>query len=175
MDAYIFIDLLNTLIMGLLLGGLYALIAIGLSLVFGVMKLLNVAHGDLMLLGSYLAYAAMTILKIDPIVSLIGGIPILFVLGFLIQKYLMGPASETSMEAPLLIAFGISLILQNLEQLVWTPMSKGLTTSYILNTFTIGELYFPLSYVLDFFASLAVIALLGLFLKKTFIGKATDC
>ena len=172
MDAYFFIDVLNTLIMGLLLGGLYALIAIGLSLVFGVMKMINVAHGDLVLLGSYLAYAAMTLLHIDPIVSLIGGIPILFVIGFLIQKYLMGPASETSMEAPLLIAFGISLILQNLQQLIFTPMSKGLTTPYILTSFTLGEFYFPLSYMLDFFASIAVIVLLGQFLKRSFVGKA---
>lgn len=172
MDAYFFSDLLNTLMMGLLLGGLYALIAIGLSLVFGVMKVLNVAHGDLVLLGSYFAYAAMTLLHIDPIVSLIAGIPILFAVGFLIQKYLMGPASATSMEAPLLIAFGISLILQNLQQLIWTPMSKGLTTSYILTSFSIGESYFPLSYLLDFFASIAVIIILGQFLKRSFVGKA---
>ena len=172
MDAYFFIDVLNTLIMGLLLGGLYALIAIGLSLVFGVMKMINVAHGDLVLLGSYLAYAAMSLLHIDPIISLIAGIPVLFVIGFLIQKHLMGPASETSMEAPLLIAFGISLILQNLQQLIFTPMSKGLTTSYILTSFTVGEFYFPLSYMLDFFASVAVIILLGQFLKRSFVGKA---
>lgn len=172
MDGALFSDLINTLIMGLLLGGLYALIAIGLSLVFGVMKMINVAHGDLVLLGSYLAYAALSILKIDPIVSLIGGIPILFILGFLIQKYLMGPAFETSMEAPLLIAFGISLILQNLQQLIWTPMSKGLSTPYILNSFSIGENYFPLSYILDLLAAVAVIVLLGQFLKRTYIGKA---
>lgn len=76
------------------------------------------------------------------------------------------------MEAPLLIAFGISLILQNLQQLIWTPMSKGLTTSYILTSFSIGEFYFPLSYMLDFFASIAVIIVLGQFLKRSFVGKA---
>jgi branched-chain amino acid transport system permease protein len=172
MDPYFFYDLLNTLMMGLLLGGLYALIAIGLSLVFGVMKVINVAHGDLVILGSYLAYASMTLLHIDPILSLIVGIPILFAIGFLIQKYLLGPASASSMEAPLLIAFGISLILQNMQQLIWTPMSKGLNTPYILTSFSIGESYFPLSYLLDFFASIAVIIILSQFLKRSFIGKA---
>jgi branched-chain amino acid transport system permease protein len=76
------------------------------------------------------------------------------------------------MEAPLLIAFGISLILQNSQQLIWTPMSKGLTTSYILKSFEVGELYFPLSYLLDFLAAVALIILLSQFLKRSYIGKA---
>ena len=100
-------ELFTPIVMGILLGGLYALIALGLSLVFGVMKLINVAHGDLVLFGSYFAYAAMTLLGIDPILSLVLGIPILFVLGFAIQKYLMRRAFGISMEAPLIIAFGI--------------------------------------------------------------------
>lgn len=172
MDYELLVDLANPLIMGVLLGGLYALIAMGLSMVFGVMRVLNVAHGDLVLFGSYFAYAAMTILNIDPLLSLLVGVPLLFGIGFLIQRYLIGPASEASMEAPLLIAFGISLILQNLQQIVWTPMSKGLTTDYAMKSFTVGELYFPLTYVLNFLAAIVVTVLLTQFLKRTYIGKA---
>ncbi len=110
-------DLSTPLMMGILLGGLYTLIALGLSLVFGVMKLINVAHGDLVIFGSYFAYTAMTVLGIDPILSLVIGMPLLFVIGFGIQKSLMSRAFEISLEAPLIIDLGISLILQSLEQI----------------------------------------------------------
>ncbi len=172
MASEILLDLTNTLLMGLLLGGLYALIALGLSLVFGVMKMINMAHGDLMLFGTYFAYAAMTLLGIDPILSLIVGVPLLSVIGFGIQRYLMSRAFGRSMEAPLLIAFGISLMLQNLQQILWTPMSKGLTTSYALDSFELGGIHVPLAYLLDFAAAVVVMVFLSQFLGRTYLGKA---
>jgi branched-chain amino acid transport system permease protein len=165
-------DLSTPVIMGLLLGGLYALIALGLSMVFGVMKLINVAHGDLVVFGSYLAFAAMTMLGIDPILSLVLGIPILFIIGFAIQKYLMGRAFGISMEAPLIIAFGISLILQNLTQIIWSPMSRGLTTSYTLGSISLGGTHVPTAYILDFMAALVVMLVFREFLRRTYLGKA---
>jgi branched-chain amino acid transport system permease protein len=172
MASEILLDLTNTVLMGLLLGGLYALIALGLSLVFGVMKMINVAHGDLILFGTYFAYAAMTLLGVDPILSLIAGIPLLFVIGFGIQRYLMSRAFGRSMEAPLLIAFGISLMLQNLQQILWTPMSKGLTTSYALDSFELGGIHVPLAYLLDFAAAVVAMVFLSQFLGRTYLGKA---
>lgn len=80
------VDLSTPLVMGILLGGLYAVIALGLSLVFGVVREINIAHGDLVILGSYFGYVAMTSIGIDPVLGLIGGIPLLFGLGFAIQK-----------------------------------------------------------------------------------------
>ena len=165
-------ELSTPIVMGILLGGLYALIALGLSLVFGVMKLINVAHGDLVLFSSYFAYAAMTLLGIDPILSLVIGIPVLFVIGFAIQKYLMRRAFGISMEAPLLIAFGISLILQNVQQITWSPMARGLTTPYALESFSIGPFRFPLAYLIDFIAALIVTLSLREFLRRTYLGKA---
>ena len=169
-----FTELFTPIVMGVLLGGLYALIALGLSIVFGVMKLINVAHGDLVLFSSYFAYATMTILGIDPILSLVLGIPVLFVIGFAIEKYLMNRASGISMEGPLLIAFGISLILQNFQQIVWSPMARGLTTPYALESFSIGPFRFPLAYLLDFIAALIVMLSLREFLKRTYLGKAIN-
>jgi branched-chain amino acid transport system permease protein len=167
-------DITTPLMMGILLGGLYALIALGLSLVFGVMKLINVAHGDLVLFSSYFAYAALTMVGIDPILSLVIGIPLLFVIGFAIQKYLLSRAFAISMEAPLIIAFGISLVLQNFQQIVWSPMSRGLTTSYALTSFGIGGVRVPLAYLLDFIAALVVMLLLREFLSRTYLGKAIN-
>ena len=165
-------DLYSPIVMGLLLGGLYALIALGLSLVFGVMKLINVAHGDLVVLGSYLAYAAMAIFGVDPILSLIVGMPLLFVIGFGIQKFLLSRAFKISMEAPLIIAFGISIILQNIFQIFWSPLSRGLTTSYALNFFSLGSLRIPLVHLLNFVVSLAAMLLLREFMRRTYLGRA---
>jgi branched-chain amino acid transport system permease protein len=165
-------DLSNPVIMGILMGGLYALIALGLSLVFGVMKLINVAHGDLVVTGTYFAYACFTIMGLDPILSLILGAPVMFVFGFAIQKFLMSRSFGVSMEAPLIIAFGLSLVLQNLNQVLWTPLSRGLTTDYAFKSFNIGEIYIPLPYLLNFIGALVVMLVLRMFLAKTYLGKA---
>jgi branched-chain amino acid transport system permease protein len=168
----VLIDLATPVMMGILLGGLYAMIALGLSMVFGVMRLINVAHGDLVILGSYFAYAVMTYLHVDPTVSLVMGIPLLFVIGFLIQKFLMAKAFRFSMEAPLIIAFGISLVLENTFQIIFSPMSKGLSTGYAMKSLVVGDVYIPIVYVLNFMVAIVVMLALGLFFKKTYLGQA---
>jgi branched-chain amino acid transport system permease protein len=165
-------DLSTPVVMGILLGGLYAVIALGLSLVFGVVKEMNVAHGDLVILGSYFGYAALTMIGMDPILSLIIGMPILFGLGFAIQKYLLNRAFRISMDATLMMAFGISIISQNICQLIWTPFPRGLTTSYALKSFSVGPIRFPLVYLLDFIVAIAVMLFLREFLRRTYLGKA---
>ena len=158
--------------MGILLGGLYAVVALGLSLVFGVVKEINIAHGDLVILGSYFGYVAMTVIGIDPILSLTIGMPILFGIGFVIQKYLLNRAFRISMDAVLIIAFGLSIILENIFLKVWTPMSRGLTTHYSLESISLGSIRFPLVYLLDFIAAIVVMVLLREFLRRTYLGIA---
>ena len=168
------VDLSTPLVMGILLGGLYVTIALGLSLVFGVMKLINVAHGDWVILGSYFAYAAITNLGIDPVLSLVMGLPLLFGAGFAVQRYLLNKAFRISMDASLIICFGVSLVIQNFCQIMWTPLSRGLTTSYALESFSVGPLHVPLVYLLDFIAALVVMLFLREFLRRTYLGKAIN-
>jgi branched-chain amino acid transport system permease protein len=177
------VDLSTPIIMGIFLGGLYVLIALGLSIVFGVMRLINVAHGDLVILGTYFAFFAMTgelfgrkfaMFGLDPILSLVIIIPLLFGIGFAIQKYLMSRAFGVSMEAPLLIALGISLVIQNSVQLLWTPYGRGLTTPYALENFSVGVVHVPLVYLLDFIAALIMVLLLREFMSRTYLGKAIN-
>ena len=168
----VFTDLATPAVMGILLGGLYAVIALGLSLIFGVVKEMNIAHGDLVILGAYIGYVALTVFGIDPILSLIVGIPFLFMIGFAIQKILLNRAFKVSMDATLIIAFGLSIILQNLYQLIWSPMSRGLTTSYSLDSFTAGYVSFPIVYLLDFIVAIVVMLLLREFLRRTYLGIA---
>ncbi len=164
-------DFLSPVIMGLLLGGLYVIIALGLSLVFGVMRLINLAHGDLVILGSYLSYQIYSALGLDPILSLVITIPVLFGLGFFIQQYLLRRAFTISGEAPLIIAFGISLIIQNFNQIIWTPLSRGISTSYSMASFTLLGRQFPVSYLLDFIVAVIVMLLFREFLLRTYLGR----
>jgi branched-chain amino acid transport system permease protein len=165
-------DIITPVIMGIMLGGLYALIALGLSLLFGVMRLINLAHGDLVVLGSYLAYGILTYIGLDPIIGLIIIVPVMFVLGFGIQKYLMSRAFAVSSDTPLIIAFGISLIIQNANQIAWTPLSRGLNTVYSRASFFLGSLQFPIIYLLDLIAGIVVMLLLREFLTRTYLGRA---
>jgi branched-chain amino acid transport system permease protein len=165
-------DIATPIVGGILLGGLYTVIALGLSMVFGVMKLINVAHGDLVIFGSYFAYALLAHAGVDPILGLLLGIPVLFGLGYVIQKFLMAPVFRISTEAPLIIAFGISLVLENVYQILFTPLSRGLTTSYSLQSLTVGEVYVPVVYLLNFGVAIIVMLALGTFLKRTYLGQA---
>ena len=156
-------DIISPIIMGILLGGLYAMIALGLSMVFGVMRLINLAHGDLVILGSYLSFALWSTLGLDPIISLVATIPVLFGLGFLIQQFLMRRAFAISEEAPLIIAFGIALIIQNAIQIVTDPQSRGMSTAYSMASFKLGAHQFPVSYLMDFGVALVLMVAFSLF------------
>ena len=165
-------SLATPITIGILYGGVYVVIALGLSLVFGVMKVINVAHGDYVVLGSYFAYTILTAYGLDPILSLLLGIPIFFILGIIILKFLLYRAFKFSTDAALIIAFGISLIIQNLAQLLWTPMSRSLLTDYSFKSFQIGRVYLPLVYLLDFIVAVIILLVIHQFLQKTYLGQA---
>ncbi len=165
-------DLASPIIIGILLGGLYVVIALGLSVVFGVMKVINVAHGTLVILASYLAFFTLTQWGVDPILWLLPGIPLFFFLGILIEKYLLNRALKMSADAALIIAFGIALIIQNAIQIFWTPQSRSLITEYSFETFQIGNVYIPLVYILDFAVALIVMLAIRQFLNRTYLGQS---
>jgi branched-chain amino acid transport system permease protein len=165
-------DLASPIILGILLGGLYVVVALGLSLVFGVMKVINVAHGTLVILGSYIAFAIISAFGIDPILGLVIGVPLFFLLGILIEKFLLNRAVKMSADAALIIAFGIALVVQNAIQIIWTPMSRSLITDYSFESIQIGDIYIPVVYILDFGAALVVMLVIHQFLKRTYLGQA---
>ena len=103
----------DTLIQGVLLGGLYALFAMGLSLIFGVMRLVNIAHGDLIVLAAYLALVVVNATGLGPIAALVVCVPAMFVLGYVLQRGLLNFTLGTDILPPLLVTFGLSIIIQN--------------------------------------------------------------
>ncbi|MEO0380786.1 MAG: branched-chain amino acid ABC transporter permease, partial [Pseudomonadota bacterium] len=103
----------DTILQGILLGGLYALFASGLSLVFGIMRLVNLAHGDLIVMGAYLILVLVTLLGLSPFIAVLIAMPLMFALGWGLQRYLLNRTLGDDILPPLLVTFGLSIALQN--------------------------------------------------------------
>ena len=127
----------QNLVFGILVGALYGLVALGLSLVFGVTKFLNVAHGELLMFGGYASFWAFSLLGIDPFLSIPITIVFLLLIGALLYKLVFSRTvklpEESKIKNTLLVAFGLSIILQNLALRFWTADERGITTSYLWN------------------------------------------
>jgi branched-chain amino acid transport system permease protein len=161
-------DILN----GILLGGLYAIVAIGLSTIFGIVRLVNLAHGDLMILASYLSLFMVAALGISPLFTLVAIMPIMFAIGYILQRVLFNRVLGKEMEPPLLVAFGVSIILQNFMLMAFTPDARGLATELSLMTFPLMEnVTIPVLYLVDFGIALAVIIGQHFFLQNTYMGR----
>ena len=161
-------DILN----GILLGGLYAIVAIGLSTIFGIVKLVNLAHGDLMILASYLSLFIVAAIGVPPLLTIVAIMPILFAIGYILQRFLFNRVLGKEMEPPLLVAFGVSIILQNLMLMAFTPDARSLMSDLSLMTFSLGEnLNVPVLYLIDFCIALAVIMGQHYFLQNSFMGR----
>ncbi len=106
-------DWINAIIQGTLLGGLYALFAAGLSLIFGVMRLVNIAHGDLIVLGAYLGLSTTLVLGVHPLTALLIVVPLMAAIGYVLQRGILNQTLGTDILPPLLVTFGLSVIIQN--------------------------------------------------------------
>jgi len=165
---------IDTLVQGILLGGLYALFATGLSLIFGVMRLVNIAHGDLIILAAFIGIAVVEGLGMHPLLCLIIVVPVMFVVGYALQRGLLNFTLGEDILPPLLVTFGLSIIIQNLLLEIFTADSRKLqagalqTASIPLGeTMAIGV--FPL---IIFVTALVVIAGLQILFYRTELGRA---
>src|SRR5512139_2322210 len=126
---------------GILVGALYGLVALGLSMVFGVTKFLNVAHGELLMFGGYASFWAFSLLGLDPFLSIPVTMVCLLLAGAVIYKLIFSRTvklpEESKIKNTLLVAFGLSIILQNLALRIWTADERGITASYVSNAFTV--------------------------------------
>jgi branched-chain amino acid transport system permease protein len=166
-------ELLQSLINGILLGGIYAAVGIGLSMIFGIVRMVNLAHGDLMIVAAYLALALMGALGIDPYLSLIGVLPIMFVIGYLLQMFVLNRVLGKGMEPPLIVAFGLSIILQNLLLLIFSPDDQSLETVLATGSIPLGQsISVPTISLVGFLVGGVVIVLLQLLFKYTPLGRA---
>src|SRR5512133_2423945 len=129
---------LQSVLSGLLVGGVYALIGIGLTIIFGVMRVINFAHGDLLMLGMYATWLAFTRLGIDPFVSIVITAPLLFLCGASLQKDFINRVLNALPQNQILLTIGLGLVMSNSIMLAFTSDYRILTTSYSSASFPVG-------------------------------------
>jgi branched-chain amino acid transport system permease protein len=164
--------LLAGVISGLLLGGLYAIAALGLSLVFGVMRLVNIVHGEFLLLAAYLNFSIASALGLDPLLAVLLIAPVMFLIGYVIQRWVLNPLMHRGGEPPLLAAFGLSIIAQNVMLLIWGADARTLATSYSNLGVSLFGVRVPLMYLIAFVLAIILIAAVQLFISHSYLGKA---
>lgn len=166
--------IIQSLISGIMMGAVYALLGIGFSLTWGVMKVINIAHAAFGLVGAFIAYFLLHRWGVDPIVSLVVTVPFLFVSACVVYRLLIVPIrrSKEIIVSSMILTFGVAIVLENLLLLLWGPDPRLLTTSYTTKVIVIGPFYFQYPWVAGFLMAVAGVAIVHLFLMKTYTGKA---
>lgn len=164
---------LDTLVQGVLLGGLYALFAAGLSLVFGIMRLVNLAHGDLIVLAAYLILGIMGALGLHPFVAVLIAAPVMFCVGWLLQTYILNRVLGDDILPPLLVTFGLSVVIQNgLLETVSADSQKLSAGAIEAQSLQIGSIAMGVMPLLTLASAIAVIFALNQLFYRTALGRA---
>jgi branched-chain amino acid transport system permease protein len=162
----------QALISGVLIGGVYALMGIGLTIIFGVMRVINFAHGDLLMLGMYATFYLFTLLHVDPFLSIIVTIPLMFLYGALLQKVIINRVLNALPQNQILLTIGLGLIMSNTVMLAFTSDYKILTTRYSSSSVTIAGISISSPLVISFVITAILTVALYWFLLKTYTGQA---
>lgn len=164
---------LDTLVQGLMLGGLYTLFAAGLSLVFGIMRLVNLAHGDLIVLAAYLILGIVTVLGVNPILATAFALPLMFALGWLLQTHILNRVLGEDILPPLLVTFGLSVVTQNALLTAFSADSRKLSLGAAeAQSLSLGPVTVGLVPLATFASAVAVIFLLNQLFYRTPLGRA---
>ena len=164
--------LLQSILSGVLIGGIYALIGIGLTLIFGVMRVINFAQGELVMVGMYLTFFLFKGLGIDPFLSVVITLPAVFLLGAFLQRTLINRVLDALPQNQILLTIGIGLVLSNLAQLLFTSDYKILSTRYSSSSVALGSIRLSTPLLYCFLITAVITAALYWFLVKTDIGHA---
>jgi branched-chain amino acid transport system permease protein len=167
-------DWLNIILQGVLVGGLYAMFAAGLALIFGVMRLVNIAHGDLIVLAAYLALMVTETLGLNPLVSLIVVVPLMALIGYALQRGILNRTLGPDVLPPLLVTFGLSVIIQNALLEIFTADSRRLQAGAIeVSSIQLGGgLAVGTLPLVQFIVAVGVIIVLQLVFYRTALGRA---
>ncbi len=157
---------------GILLGGIYTLVAAGLTLIYGVLHIINFAHGSMLMLAMFGVYYLLTRLGIDPYLSLLIMVPAMFVLGYVVYRFLIGKLASGKDENILLITLGLSILIENLALLFFKGDSRTISVSYANTMIELGPAFVPLPKLVSFIAAIVLCGALGLVIARTDIGKS---
>ncbi len=157
---------------GILMGGIYTLVASGLTLIYGVLHIINFAHGSMLMLAMFGVFYLVTKMGVDPYLSLLITMPTMFVMGYILYKYFIGKLSYGKDENILLITLGLSIVIENLALMLFTGDSRTISLSYSDKMFEVGPLLIGLPKIISFVASMVMCGLLGIFITQTDTGRA---
>lgn len=160
----------QVVISGLLAGALYSMVALGLALIFGVMRVINIAHGTLLMLGAYTTFWWFQLLGINPYLSLLVSMPLFFAIGLLLQRTLVTRVVDAPELSSLLLTFGISIALVNLARLAFSADLRSV--EFLTGAFLIGPLALSKSRLISFTVAVAITLFAYWFLQRTKLGKA---
>jgi branched-chain amino acid transport system permease protein len=165
-------EFVQTLVLGLLIGGVYALLASGLTLIFGVMRVINIAHGALLILAAFLTYSLWTATGIDPLAAILVTTPVMLAFGWLLYQASVGRIRTAPVGASVLLTFGLALVFEGVMGLIWGNTSHSVRPAYGNESFEIGQVFLPKAQVYG--GALAVVVLGGLYatLNHTWLGRA---
>ncbi|HYS18238.1 MAG TPA: branched-chain amino acid ABC transporter permease [Candidatus Binatia bacterium] len=162
---------LQGLLSGLLFGGVYSLMAVGLTLIFGVMRVVNFAHGDMMVWGMYLAYLLAARGGIDPYLGFVACAAALFALGFLVQRGLVDRIVDSPHEMQILLMLGVALVLENLALVAFGPEPTRVRSPLAAATLWLGPIFVDVARLVTFVVAVALTLALSLFLYRTDLGR----
>jgi len=162
----------QAVINGLLIGGIYALVSIGVTLIFGVVKIVNFAQGEFVMIGMYISFFLANRFGIDPLASLLISMPVLFVIGVLLQHFLIRRVLALGDMPQIFLTFALSLLLMNVGLLMFTANYRTVQTAYSEAAIHIGALYLSVAKLIAFAVAMALSGVLWLFLHATDLGKA---
>ena len=167
---------LNYLVSGLSLGSVYAIIALGYTMVYGIAKMLNFAHGDVIMVGAYVCFFAFTRYGLNPFISVILAMLVCTCLGIVIEKLAYKPLRAAPSLAVLITAIGMSYLLQNIALMIWGANPKSFPTTFINSTsLHLGKINISSATLITILVSIVIMVLLTLFTSKTKLGKAMRC
>jgi branched-chain amino acid transport system permease protein len=155
----------------LLLGGVYALIAVGLTLIFGVMRVVNFAHGEFLMLGMYLAFWAFALLGLDPYLTLLVSLPVSLAVGWASYRAIMGPIVHASHNVQVFTTVGLSIALQNVALVLWTADARFVRTDYYAVVVRVGGAAFNVAQIVAFAVAVGLTAALFAFMRWSYTGK----
>jgi len=162
-------NFLEILIRGLMLGSLYALVGMGLTLVWGVVGIVNIAHGEFVMLGAYFAFWTFSLLHLNPLISVVLSVPIFFLIGATLHKRITERLTNAPELSALILTFGMSILIWNLAQFFWTNTYRSVP--YLTGNFSFLGLTLAKSKTISFFLALGMTIALFTFLKYSKIGK----
>lgn len=165
-------EFLQNLLLGLLLGGVYALAAGGLTLIFGVMRVINIAHGAFLILAAFISYTLWDVLGIDPLLGVVITTPIVGALGWVTYKVLVAPIRTAPMASTVLLTFGLALVLEGAMGEIWGNNSTSIRPAYADESFTFFGLFVPKAQLYGGVMAIVVLATLWIILNKTWLGRA---